>query len=115
MSPKGLEGPFTLTAETVKIAVTAKFPGVYALGHSDMNGTFIVESVGRSNENLQEPLQYLAAEFGGEFSYQYSASAKEAFEKECELHHEFLATTDAVHPNRVEGSYWKCPRCNVFD
>lgn len=70
MVPQGLQGPFTLSAEAVARTVTKKLPGVYALGHSKNDGTFVIESIGRSSENVQDPLRYLAAEVGGEFLFQ---------------------------------------------
>jgi hypothetical protein len=111
-----LKGPYLLTAERLRIMglTTRALPGVYALGHTDEEGTFIVESVGRSDENLREKLQDHAGRYKN-FAFEFCHSAKDAFEKECDLCHNFMVEMDFVHPNRLLGSYWKCPHCNVSD
>ena len=114
MSSIELKGPFLLTAEKVKVAVTAVLPGAYVLGHTDDAGTFIVEKVGRSDDNLKKTLQDQVECFS-EFRFEHFHSAKAAFEKECDLYHNFMVEMDYVHPTRLDGSYWKCPHCGVFD
>jgi len=116
MAIRGLQGPFKLTAEAVNRAVTSKrLPGAYALGHTDQEGTFVIEYIGRSNDNLRQQLDDLVVKFHGQFAFEYFSSARAAFEKECELFHAYLADGDAIHPTRPDGSYWKCPGCRALD
>jgi hypothetical protein len=115
MSLTELKGPFLLTAEGVRVApLTTRAPGAYALGHTDAEGTFIVEKVGRSDKDVKEALQHFADTYQ-EFAFQYTASAKAAFERECDLYHNFMAGSGHVHPTRPEASYWKCPHCHLLD
>ena len=115
MALTGLQGPFRLTAEALKTNLIATLPGAYVLGHTDEQGTFIVEHVGRSDDNVKKILQDHLVEGHGQFAFNYYHTPKGAFEKECELYHDFLTTSNTVHPDRPEGSYWKCPRCRVLD
>jgi hypothetical protein len=114
MASTGLNGPFLLTAESVRVIVTAKSPGAYALGKTDAQGTFIIEKVGRSDDNVKKRLQDYAECFSG-FMFVYCSSAKPAFAKECDLYHHFLSVKSYPHPSRPDHSYWKCPWCNIFD
>jgi hypothetical protein len=114
MPSTGLKGPFLLTAERVNIAVTAALPGAYALGQTDTEGTFLVDTIGRSNDNLKKTLED-QIDGRSQFKFECFHSAKAAFEKECGLYHEFTMSMTQDHPTRPEGSYWKCPRCNVLD
>jgi hypothetical protein len=115
MALAGLQGPFKLTAESVNITVTGKLPGAYVLGHTDEQGTFIVEYVGRSSDNVKKALQDHLVDGHRQFAFECYLSPKGAFEKECELHHDHMAVIGIPHPDRPEGSYWKCPRCNALD
>src|ERR1035441_5785590 len=54
MSSTGLKGPSLLTAERIRVTVAATSPGVYALGHTNDEGTFVVERLGRSDENVKK-------------------------------------------------------------
>lgn len=114
MASIGLQGPFRLTAESVKVAVTATSPGAYVLANTDGQGTFIIKKVGRSDDNVRKRLQDYAECFSG-FMFEYYPSAKAAFEKECDLYHNFLSARSYIHPSRPDGSYWKCAGCNIFD
>jgi hypothetical protein len=42
-------------------------------------------------------------------------SAKAAFDKECDLYHDFKPPDNKVHPARQKGANWTCKRCTVFD
>ena len=114
MPSTGLKGPFLLTAERVNITVASRLPGAYALGHTDDEGTFVVDTIGRSDNNLKKTL---ADQVDGrsQFKFEYFHSAKAAFEKECDLFHDFTMVLTQDHPTRLEGSYWKCPHCNALD
>jgi hypothetical protein len=112
MAFAGLQGPFSLTAEAVNIKVGGKLPGTYVLGYTDEEGTFIIEYLGRSSDNVKQTLQDHLADGHKQFAFEYYLSAKGAFEKECELYHEHPVATP--HPDRPEGSYWKCPKCTFL-
>jgi hypothetical protein len=109
MASTGLKGPFLLTAKRVNVAITAALPGADALGRPDDEGTFIVERVGRSDENMKERLQDHPS------LQTIRKRTKAAFEKECDLYHNFMVEMDYIHPARLDGSYWKCSHCSVFD
>ncbi len=114
LSTIGLKGPFRLNAETLRVTALAKLPGAYMLGHTNDEGTFIVEKIGRSDADLKETLQNYT-ECYSQFSFEHFHSAKAAFEKECDLYHNLMVGASYIHPARPEGSYWKCPHCKELD
>jgi hypothetical protein len=109
----GLVGPYDLDDATINTTVTKKSAGNYALGKTAENGTFLVYYVGRSDDNLNSRLHAHAGKYT-KFKYGYAASSKAAFDKECELYHDFAPPDNSIHPARPEGSNWKCPRCRTF-
>ena len=52
------------------------------------------------------------------FKFDYATSPKNAFEKECELWHDYGGPQGKLdnerHPQRPNGTDWKCPRCKTF-
>ena len=119
----GLRGPYKLDKETIDQKVTMK-AGAYALGQLDKEGFFIPKYVGRSDDNLYKRLSYrmiglaLLKDWVGKYShfrFEYYGSPKAAFEKECNLYHDFKKQLDnKQHPDRPDGSNWQCPRCDAF-
>ena|SRR5262249_14853669 len=118
MASSGLHGPYDLTIENIDDVVRGKGPGAYALGNSSAQGaTFVIRCVGRSDDDLNARLKKWVGRKYPQFKYRLMDSSKAAFEKECQLFHDFgeTATLDnEVHPARPKGSDWKCPRCNIF-
>lgn len=114
MSELQLQGPFKFDRQGVSQALTARLPGVYAFGHTDAEGTFIIEKVGRSDDDVRRPLE-TSVECYSQFAFQVCASPKAAFENECRLFHNCLDVRSYVHPVGPEGSYWKCPECRILD
>jgi hypothetical protein len=114
MAITGLEGPFSLTKNEIDRVITRVSPGAYALGNSEGN-TFYVNYVGRSDDDLNGRLKDHVGKYQ-QFKAGYFPTAKAAFEKECNLFHDFgeYSLDNKVHPARPALSYWKCPRCNVF-
>lgn len=109
----GLLGSFPLTFDGITLAVKRKAPGVFALGHTGPDGKFHVKHVGRSDTDVQEKLRdYIGS--ANLFKFGYFATAKAAFEKECELFHDFRPPGNRVHPDRPAGTTWECPRCRIF-
>jgi len=111
MPDSGLLGPFDLTTAGVDIAVKKTSPGVFALGTSS-GATFTIAYVGRCDSDVRNHLKKWIGEYD-EFKFAYAGSPRSAFEKECNLFHDFGGATldNRTHPARAENQRWKCPRC----
>jgi hypothetical protein len=117
MPSTGLHGPHSLTTHNVDAVVRGKGPGAYALGRTDANGAFIVSYVGRSDEDLNGRLKDWVNTKYAQFKYGFFDSPKAAFEKECQIFHDFGGTKlldNDIHPARPKGTGWRCLGCNVF-
>jgi len=117
MASLGLDGPYSLTNQEVDARVTRTNAGNYALGRVNDKGTFIVRYVGRSDSDLNTRLKQWVGKGYTMFKARYATSPKAAFEKECHNFHDFGGTTkldNDIHPDRPNGSGWKCPACNLF-
>jgi len=114
MPNSGLRGPFSLKTAEVNGAVTVKSAGAYALGYTNQGNTFIIQYVGRSDDDVNARLQKHVIEAYPQFKFEYYPSAKAAFEKECNLYHDFNPPDNKVHPARPENANWGCPRCAKF-
>ena|SRR2546430_13897370 len=109
MANSGLTGPHTLSKTTVDAVVTKKSPGAYALGHTrTTDQAYIIQYVGRSDEDLNARIKQWDGVYA-QFKYGYFPSPKAAFDKECQLFHDFTPPDNKVHPARPQGSNWKCP------
>jgi hypothetical protein len=115
MARSGLRGPFSLTTFGIDNAVTVTSPGAYALGYTGTDGRFYIQYVGRSDDDIGKRLKDWAPTNYAQFKFEYYSSPEAAFEKECELYHDFDPADNTVHPARPKGSNWECPRCSVFD
>lgn len=113
MASSGLKGPFALTDEGINSAVTKTSAGAYALGRLK-DDTFYIDYVGRSDGDVNKRLHDHVGNYP-RFKFDYFGSAKAAFEKECNLWHDFSPSDNKVHPARPSGSNWSCPRCRTFD
>jgi len=116
MPNTGLNGPYALDAVTIDRVVTWKSSGAYALGRSDVD-TFYVSYVGRSDVDVAGRLRQHVGKYA-QFKFDYFASPKAAFDKECNLYHDFGGPQGVldndVHPARPDATNWQCPRCDVF-
>jgi hypothetical protein len=113
MAKSGLFGPYRLSFDTIYGLITQPSPGVFALGHVDLDGRFCISRVGRAEEDLAARL----CSFIGTanlFKFGRLDSAQEAFLKECSLYHDFSPPGNMVHPDRPQGSDWTCPYCTQF-
>jgi len=112
--PMGLQfGPYPLTDSGVDANVSASI-GAYALGEHRTDGIFYIDYIGRSDVNLAARLKQHVTEPSPHFRFTYCPSAKAAFEKECNLYHDFTPPKNKVHPARPQNSNWSCPRCTIF-
>lgn len=118
MTSLNMEGPHPLNDAEINKQVTGKFPGNYGLGHTNERGTFIVQRVGRSDVDVNDRLHDWVGKKYKKFKYSYASSRKAAFEKECRNYHDFGGKEkldNKVHPDRPNGTDWKCPVCKIFD
>lgn len=113
MPSSGLKGPYDLDDETIDDEVTKTSAGAYALGKVK-NDSFYIDYVGRSDSDVNKRLHDHANNYP-KFKYDYFESAKAAFEKECNLWHDFSPSDNKVHPARPAGTSWTCPRCDALD
>ncbi|CAA2142877.1 hypothetical protein HYPP_03894 [Hyphomicrobium sp. ghe19] len=106
----GLHGPFSLAADAIDEELVENCPGAYALGFIDYLGRFSITYVGSAGENLKSKLK---AHIGtaSQFKFRHFAEQRLAFEKECEMFHQFLPSGNFLHPSRPHGTDWSCPRC----
>lgn len=110
-----MNGAYTLTSDEIDRLVTRKSAGNYALGYSK-GTTFYVKYVGRADDDLNSRLKKWAGNYS-EFKYSYATSPKAAFEKECKNYHDFgenQSLENKIHPDRPNGTSWKCPVCDIF-
>lgn len=113
MAKTGLIGPYQLSFDGISSAVTRRSAGVYVLGHTSTEGKFRIHYIGRSDLDVRETLRgYIGSNTS--FKYGYSPSSKAAFEKECDLYHDFSPPGNKIHPDRPKGSNLECPRCRFF-
>jgi hypothetical protein len=109
-----LYGPYPLRQDTIKDLVILASPGTYVLGETNARG-FHPRCVGRSDFDVAAGIREFVG-FYAEFKFAYCDSARQAFESECLLYHQFAPKLDtALHPSRQAYSSWRCPRCGIFD
>jgi len=109
----GLIGPLPLRYESVRDAITRTAAGAYALGYAANDGGFCVLQIGRSDTDVRSKL---IGQIGTQnlFKFILSTGPMLAFEKECELFHNFSPPNNRRHPERTAGTNWTCPRCRQF-
>ena len=117
MPSLNMSGPYVFTSAKIDEVVTRTSEGNYALGRTKDDDTFIVKYVGRSDENLNQELKAKLSDTYKRFKYSYATSPKDAFEKECQNYHDFGESAkldNQIHPDRPDGTNWKCPVCDIF-
>ena len=114
MTSSGLRGSYSLTKEGINQSVTRTSAGAYALGVTNEENAFFISRVGRSDDDVNRRLHDYVGDYK-KFKFEYYSSAKAAFEKECNLYHDFDPPDNTIHPDRPNNSTWKCPRCDVYD
>jgi hypothetical protein len=112
----GLEGPFSLSHDSINAIVNLTQPGTYVLGRTNANNAFIVEYVGRSDTDLNGRLHYWVDSYSM-FKASYFPSAEAAYCKECEIYHMFGGNQqldNSIHPDRPDNTHWSCPVSNCY-
>ena len=110
LSSTGLRGPFPLAPDAIEEELVDKCPGAYALGFVDHLGRFSITYVGSAGEDLKSKLRSHIGT-AAQFKFRHFAEQRQAFEKECEMFHQFMPTGNFLHPSRPHGADWTCPRC----
>lgn len=113
MLTTGLLGPHRLSFDGICAAVPRQSPGVYVLGHGDLNGRFCVNHVGRADADVAASLRNLIGS-DSLFKFGVMPSPRDAFERECVLFHTFRPPGNRLHPSRSAGTNWTCPRCRFL-
>lgn len=117
MATLNMQGPYLLSTGKISEVVTRTSPGNYALGYVNSENTFVVNYVGRSDNDVAARLKTHVGEKYKHFKYSYASSPKAAFEKECQNYHDFggsNALDNSIHPDRPAWASWKCLCCNIF-
>ena len=111
----GLSAPHKLDPQTIAAVVSRKAPGTFALGRSE-GETFYIRYVGRSDQDVAAALAEHVGDYLA-FKFAYFGSPRAAFEKECQLYHDFGETklNNKFHPLRPSSGASHCPRCRIFD
>lgn len=118
MATLNMNGPYDLTRAKVDAVVTRTSAGNYALGYVNDENTFIVQYVGRADSDVAARIKQHVGERYKRFKFSYATSPKAAFEKECKNYHDFgenRKLDNKIHPDRPEGTSWKCPCCDIYD
>ena len=113
MPASGLSGPYALNDDTIDKIITRTSAGSYALGETKTDGMFYIDYAGRSDGDVNGRLHDHAGRYK-QFKYGYFPTAKAAFEKECNLYHDFSPRDNKVHPARSPNTNWTCPRCRAL-
>ena len=100
---------YKLDSTTIDQVITKKSPGVYALDRTTTPG-FTVNYVGRADDDVAKRLKTWASE--GKYKYfqfEYHASAKAAFDRECHLYHLYPQLDNIIHPAVPPNTNYACP------
>lgn len=114
---------YDLTYDEIDRLVAVGRKGNYAFGYLDERGVFIVRYVGRSDTDLRERIKHGITDMDADpscryerFKFSYAATAKEAYEKECQNYHDFGGDEGLLlnqnHPAKPEGYTGNCPICD---
>lgn len=100
-----LLGPYLISQ--VDVYVTQKSPGIYLLSRDGKT----VAYVGRSDSELNSRIKQSAQEIAGctYFWFEYTATLKEAYEKECLYYHRYNPPDNKIHPATPFETNWRCP------
>ncbi len=106
----GLRGPFPLASDAIEEELVDLCPGAYALGFTDHLGRFSITYVGSAGDDLKAKLRGHIGT-ASQFKFRHFADQRQAFERECEMFHQFMPSGNFLHPSRPQGEDWTCPRC----
>ena len=113
-----MKGPCTLTKDEIQKVIRKKTPGNFALGYVDEHNIFVVQYIGRADEDLRVELYKWVGNGYRDFKFSMTNNHKFAFLKECKNYHEFGESNklkNSIHPKRKAGSDWLCPICDIYN
>ena len=111
--------PYRMTPDVIRSVVQKGRPGVYILG-DESGGRFVFRYVGRSDHCLQTRLLTHGLLYCcSHFIFSYTATAKEAFERESKWWHDCknngVPLLNVIHPDSPSGAWLTCPYCQFRD
>ena len=111
MASTGLHGIHELSDKGINSNVDTTGIGCYALGTANNQGGLNVLRIGRSDIDLNKRLhQYV--KFSNKypyFKYGFLNSVKDCYEYECKLWHKFTPSNNPNHPDKPNGTNYRCP------
>ncbi len=87
------------------------------MGHQNARSVFVVEYVGRSDNDLNNRLHDWVGDYR-QFKASYFDTAQDAFKKECAIYHDFgedEKLDNEIHPDRPDNTSWECPKCYYYN
>ena len=113
MASLGLHGTHNLTNEEIDLHVSKTGIGCYALGYVNTDNTFVVQRVGRSDNNLNKRLHnYVPEQKYTKFKFGFVDTVKDGFEHECKMWHDFSPGDNPNHPDKPNDTNYPCPVVN---
>lgn len=104
-----LMGPFPIN--DVDLYVMRQSPGIYILSRDGRTASY----VGRLDTDVSSRIKQSARDGYGYtyFWFEYAASSRDAYYKECEYYHKYNPPDNTNHPAVPYGANWRCPirRC----
>ena len=111
MPQSGLQGPYPLTETTIlNLIVNAEdwsSAAVFALGEVK-NKKFLIRRVGHSDGDLANDLRHYLSTYGA-FRFRFCGSTRKAYDKECQLYHQFKPKDNHKHPTKPKNTKFTCP------
>jgi hypothetical protein len=111
MPSTGMGASYPLNEETINSEVKKNRIGSYVLGYINEKKGYIPKYVGRSDNDLNKRLKDWIENYS-RFKFMYHSTTKQAYEKECNLYHDWIKQIDnKEHPDKPDGTNYKCPVC----
>ena len=112
MAQSGLHGPYPLTENAIReLVVNAEdwcSAAVFALGFVKAK-RFFIRRVGHADGDLAEELKKYIGEYNA-FRFKFYRSTRSAYDKECEIYHEFNPKDNNEHPVKPKNTKFTCPK-----
>jgi len=104
-----LNGPHSLSANSIERTVRRKSAGAYVLSALE-GGIASARLVGRSDDDLGTSLKERIGLYSY-FAFVYASSPEKAYEMECEIFHSIKPPENGKHPQKSADTASVCPVC----